>query len=230
MSQQIHDLFSSIAPKYDLINRVLSLGIDRRWRREGVAYLKDRRRVLDLCAGTLALTKELLKVNPGCRITAIDFSEEMLKGAGVNVTATTICADFYQLDVPPLSYDGVMCAYGLRNLDDNPAALRKIYQLLTPGGRLVILEFFRPDRWYSWGWNLTYGQFVIPAVGVFLSRHRDAYRHLRDSVRHYYTLDQYENLLRETGFEVKVTKRQTGGISGLIVADKGPLPPVGEGI
>lgn len=144
----------------------------------------------------------------------------MLKRAGGNVNATTICADFYQLDVPPLSYDGVMCAYGLRNLDDNPKALKKIHGLLKPGGRFVTLEFFRPDRWYSWAWNLTYGQFVIPTIGRLVSSHQAAYRHLRDSVRGYYTVDDYCGLLRETGFEVKVAKRQTGGISGLIVADK----------
>ncbi len=234
---QIRDLFSSIAPKYDLLNSVLSLGIDRRWRQRAVAHLKDASHVLDVCAGTLALTRELLTINPTCRITAVDFSQEMLRQGLENLSErggatggpATICSDFFQWNAPCESFDGTMCAYGMRNLDDNPVALKKIFTLLKPGGHLVILEFFRPDRWYTWVWNLTYAQFVLPAIGRLVSRHNGAYRHLRDSVRGFYTLDRYCNLLRESGFEVKESRRLTGGISGMIVAEKSPQPPFVKG-
>jgi len=112
----------------------------------------------------------------------------------------------------------------MRNLVDNPAALQRIHQLLRPSGLFVVLEFFRPDRWYTWLWHLTYAQCVMPMIGRIVSRRRDAYKHLRDSVRGFYTLDRYAELLRENRFGVKVAKRLTGGISGLIVAEK-PSPP-----
>jgi ubiquinone/menaquinone biosynthesis methyltransferase len=236
MTQEVLQLFSSIAPHYDRLNRLLSLGIDRRWRRQGVAYLKEANHVLDLCAGTLALSKELLRVNPTASVTAVDFSREMLDQGLRDLTphppllskergskggeVQTECIDFYEFSRPPKSFDAAMCAYGLRNLDDNPLALNKIHQLLKPGGKFVILEFFRPDRWYTWAWHLTYAQFVLPTLGQLISRHEGAYGHLRDSVRGFYTLDQYAALLRKTGFEVKGAKRLTGGISGLIVAEK----------
>ncbi len=236
---QIRDLFSSIAPKYDLLNTVLSFGVDRRWRQQAVQYLRGCRNVLDICAGTLALTRELLEIQPNLRITAIDFSKPMLElgiqklPLAMRPHVTTECVDFYKLVRPAGSFDGAMSAYGLRNLSDNRAALEKINQLLSPKGRLVVLEFFRPDRWYTWAWHLTYAQFVIPLIGLVVSRHKKAYRHLRDSVRGFYTLDQYVQLLRETGFAVKVAERLTGGISGLVVAEKtsppSPLLNSGEG-
>ena len=222
MSEQIHSLFSSIAPNYDRLNSVLSLGIDRRWRQQAVRHLRGRSKVLDLCAGTLALSRALLEINPDVRITALDFSQEMLAQGRERVTK--LCADFFQWDHPVESFDGVMCSYGMRNLDDNPKALRKIHTLLQSGGRFVLLEFFRPDRWYTWCWNLTYAQFVLPAIGRVVSHHNGAYRHLRDSVRGFYAIDRYCDLLRETGFDVKVARRLTGGISGLIVADKTTSP------
>jgi demethylmenaquinone methyltransferase / 2-methoxy-6-polyprenyl-1,4-benzoquinol methylase len=223
---EIHDLFSSIARTYDRLNTVLSFGSDKIWRKRGVSYLQDRRAVLDICAGTLPLTKELLGVNSQVSVTAIDFSQPMIdwglehlpKEMASRVTAE--CSDFFKFIRPPGSFDGAMCAYGMRNLDDNQEALTKIHQLLKTGGRLVILEFFRPDRWYTWFFHYTYAQFMIPIIGWLVSGNKGAYRYLRDSVRGFYTLDQYTALLNKSGFKVIKAKRMTGGISSLIVADK----------
>ncbi|MBI4374135.1 MAG: class I SAM-dependent methyltransferase [Deltaproteobacteria bacterium] len=249
MSQVVQDLFTSIAPKYGRLNTILSLGQDRRWRKIAARHLQEQRNILDLCAGTLSLTEALLETNPTARITAIDFSEAMLEIGMKKLpkefrTQVAInCSDFYkwqpnitgvgerrihsagEVRVAAPRYDAVMCAYGMRNLDDNPAALQKIHQLLTNKGRLVILEFFRPDHWLMKFFHATYAQFVIPTIGRLISRHEGAYAHLRDSIRGFYTLDEYCQSLRETGFEVKVAKQLTGGISGLIVAEKSPQPP-----
>ncbi|MBI2082874.1 MAG: ubiquinone/menaquinone biosynthesis methyltransferase [Deltaproteobacteria bacterium] len=229
MTEQIQQLFTSIAPKYDLLNTLLSFGQHKRWRNKGVSYLKNQKKVLDLCAGTLSMTMALLEINPSAEVTAVDFSQEMLdEGLRRHPTLkkggrggfSTVCADFFKFDAQPSFFDGMMCAYGMRNLDDNQAALRKIHQLLSPKGRLVILEFFRPDNWVMQLFHSTYAQFVIPPLGRLISRHPHAYEHLRDSVRGFYTIDEYCHLLQENGFEVKVVKRLTGGISGLIVAEK----------
>jgi demethylmenaquinone methyltransferase/2-methoxy-6-polyprenyl-1,4-benzoquinol methylase len=227
MSQHVQKLFDTIAPKYDLLNGLLSLKIDGRWRKEAVQKLKEDRfrDVLDLCAGTLALTIALLKTNSQCQVTAVDFSKAMLEEGDKNLPygfrsrVDLVVADVLKLKLQPQSYDAVMCAYGMRNLDDNTAALKMIRSLLRPGGRLVILEFFRPEGILSQVFNLTYAEFVIPALGKLVSRHPNAYHYLRDSVRNFYTPTAYRELLRSIGFEKITIKPQSGGISHLITAE-----------
>lgn len=227
MSQQVQKLFDAIAPNYDLLNSLLSLRIDHRWRQEAVNRLKGSRfqEVLDLCAGTLALTISLLKTNPNAHVTAVDFSEAMLEAGKMNLpkpfrSRVDLCvADVMHLDLPPQSYQAVMCAYGMRNVDNNEKILKKIVKVLKPGGRLVILEFFRPEGILSQLFNLTYAEFVIPILGKMVSRHPNAYQYLRDSVRNFYTPTAYRELLKESGFINIIVKPQTGGVSHLITAE-----------
>lgn len=226
MSDRIQELFCSIAPKYDLMNSLLSFGIDRIWRRKAVSFLLEKRHILDLCAGTLALSRELLTQNPQAQVVATDFSREMLE-AGLKQLPTAFqhrlqieCVDFFNFTRPPGSFDGAMCSFGMRNLDENELALQRIYQLLGSKGVVVILEFFKPDsRWMQF-FHRTYVCWVIPSLGRLISRHPHAYEHLRDSIRSFYTLDQYRTLLQKTGFRVLTSQRLTGGIAGLLVAEK----------
>lgn len=228
MSQQVQKLFDTIAPKYDLLNSLLSLRVDSRWRKEAVRMLKSDRsiRVMDLCAGTLALTIALLKENPRCHVTAVDFSESMLKEGwknlpvGLRPRVQMVVQDAMKLDPEPASYDAVLCAYGMRNVDNNQLVLEKLFQAIKPGGRIVILEFFRPEGILSRVFNLTYSQFIIPALGKLVSRHPTAYRYLRDSVRNFYTVTAYRELLRSIGFHKVHIKAQTGGVSHLVTAEK----------
>lgn len=224
--EKIRDLFSSIAPKYDLLNSLLSFGIDRIWRRKAVSFLLKKNPVLDLCAGTLALSQELLRRNSNVSVVATDFSKPMLERGLRNFPGElkrriqTECIDFYDFTRPPGSFGGAMCSFGMRNLDDNELALQRIYQLLGSKGVVVILEFFKPDsRWMQF-FHRTYVRWVIPSLGRLISRHPHAYKHLRDSIRSFYTLDQYRILLQKSGFRVLTSQRLTGGIAGLLVAEK----------
>ena len=227
MSEQVQKLFDTIAPRYDLLNSLLSFRVDRRWRGEAVKTLQGDgcRRVLDLCAGTLALTISLLRTNPRARVTAVDFSRAMLeKGremlpVGLRPRVKFLVADAMRLEMPPDCYDAVMCAYGMRNIDDNERVLKKILGTLRPGGKLVVLEFFRPEGILSQLFNLTYAEFVIPVLGKLVSKHPNAYHYLRDSVRNFYTPSAYRELLRTVGFENIAIKPQSGGISHLITAE-----------
>jgi demethylmenaquinone methyltransferase/2-methoxy-6-polyprenyl-1,4-benzoquinol methylase len=227
MSQHVQKLFDTIAPKYDLLNGLLSLKIDGHWRKEAVQKLKEDRfrEVLDLCAGTLALTIALLKSNSNAHVTAVDFSKAMLETGEKNLPygflsrVDLVVADVLKLKLSPQSYDAVMCAYGMRNLDNNEKALNQIRSLLRPGGRLVVLEFFRPEGILSQVFNLTYAEFVIPALGKLVSKHPNAYHYLRDSVRNFYTPTAYRELLKSIGFENITIKPQSGGISHLITAE-----------
>ncbi len=227
MSDHVQQLFDDIAPRYDLLNGLLSFKTDRRWRRKAVSHLAQPqfRRVLDLCAGTLALTRALLEANPDCVVRAVDFSAPMLKqGIGslpeeLRNRVEVGVADAMKMQISPRSFDGVMVAYGMRNIDDNALVLKKIRDALKPGGRLVVLEFFKPEGLLSRLFNLTYAQFVIPALGKIVSGHPQAYRYLRDSVRGYYTPSAFRELLKTTGYANITVKPLSGGISHLVTAE-----------
>lgn len=227
MSDQVQKLFDNIAPRYDLLNGLLSFRTDRTWRKAAVRELSgpDYRRVMDLCAGTLALTKALLEANPHCVIRAVDFSQPMLKQGWDSLPEKArgrvemAVADAMKIQPPPNSFDGVMCAYGMRNIDDNALVLKKLKGALRPGGKLVVLEFFRPEGLINKVFNATYAQFVIPALGRLVSGNSQAYRYLRDSVRHYYTPTAYRELLKDAGYVNVKTRALTGGISHLVVAE-----------
>lgn len=227
MSEQVKQLFTKIAPRYDFINSVLSLRVDRSWRREAVKILQGEkfRDVLDLCAGTLALSAMLLKGNRFCKITAVDFSPEMLQTGlkklpyGYLPRISVETADAHSLTFASESFDGVMCAYGMRNLEDNKKALEEIHRMLKPDGKVVILDFFAPDCWSSRFFHATYGSLFIPTVGRLISHHKDAYRYLKNSIRGFYTPAAYVELMKSIGFRNVTLKRQTGGISCLITAD-----------
>jgi ubiquinone/menaquinone biosynthesis C-methylase UbiE len=112
-----------------------------------------------------------------------------------------------------------MCAYGMRNIDDNELVLKKLKEILRPGGKVVVLEFFRPEGLINKVFNATYAQFVIPTLGRLVSGNSAAYRYLRDSVRHYYTPTAYRELLKGLGYKNVKTRPLTGGISHLVVAE-----------
>ena len=227
MSEQVQKLFDSIAPRYDLLNGLLSLRTDRLWRKAAVREISapDYRRVLDLCAGTLALTKALLEASPSCRVTAVDFSEAMLRKGWEDLPKSLqsavgpMIADAMELELPPRSFDAVMCAYGMRNIDDNEQVLGRLRDILRPGGKLVVLEFFRPEGLINKMFNATYAQFVIPTLGRIVSGNTDAYRYLRDSVRHYYTPTAYRELLKQIGYRKVTVRPLTGGITHLVTAE-----------
>ena len=143
-------MFDQLAPRYDLTNRVISLGLDQWWRKQAIAALGPAARgeVLDLCAGTLDFSLALIK--GGAQVQAVDFSERMLAvgrerlpdGARVH----TITADARELPLPDDSVDGAVCGFGLRNVPEVERALAECARVIRPGGRLVVLEFFVPTR------------------------------------------------------------------------------------
>lgn len=226
MSEDVQKMFGAIAPRYDRLNHLLSLGLDRFWRRQAVRRLATCKHVVDLCAGTLDLSIELAKQSPETQIDAIDFSQEMLDFGYEKLTGTiakqiqTHCGDVLQLPFTDQSFDGAMVAYGLRNADDNQRALEEVLRVLRPGGRLVILEFFRPDRLTAKIFHATYGRTVVPVLGGLASGHWGAYKYLRDSVRAFHTVAEYQDIMSLCGFHNIQYKHQLGGASTLIYGEK----------
>jgi len=216
MSQDIQNMFDAIAPRYDCLNHLLSFRMDRRWRVEGVRYLAELPRVLDLCAGTLDLSIELVRQSPKTQIMAVDFSQEMLDhgqaklGDEQSEKIHTQWADVMKLPFADNSFDGAMVAYGFRNVDDNEQALQEVARVVQPGGRFVILEFFRPARWWERLFAATYARTIIPLIGGLISGNRQAYEHLRNSIDGFHTITDYTALMERCGFEQVIAKRQWG--------------------
>lgn len=212
-SLRVKGMFSEIASTYDRLNRLLSMGLDRSWRNRAIALaqLQPGERVLDLCCGTGEFSWAALKAqNNLSEVVGVDFSPAMLKIAHGKTYHTDrsndlqiqwLCQDAQQLDLPKNHFDCVLCGFGLRNLSSPPDGLAQAWQVLKPGGRLILLEFFPPTGlWHSW---LVQGylRLVLPLIGGIIAGDRcHAYRYLPESVRSFYTRDEMESLAQQAGF------------------------------
>ncbi len=199
----VRDMFDRIAPTYDLANRVMSAGVDVRWRKRAVAELEEipDGPVLDSCAGTLDLTALLISKFPDRRVIAADFSREMLeRGKDKAPSVERVQADAMELPFADVSFAGMICGFGMRNLGDTTAGIREAFRVLAPGGVFVTLEFFRPVTWYSRAFHGAYANAVLPIAGGALSGDASAYRYLAKSMKGFMSRAEYEAALREAGF------------------------------
>lgn len=217
-------MFERIAPTYDLLNRVMSAGIDRRWRARAIAQLASAPPgpLLDLCAGTMDLTAMLDRLRPGERVVAVDFSPAMLEaGRRKAPRAETVVADAAALPFADGEFAAVVCGFGMRNLPDPRAGAREVLRVLRPGGVFVTLELFRPVRAATRAFHHAYARVVLPAVGGWLSGDRGAYEYLARSMAGFLTRGQYERTLGELGFEAVHGFDLTLGVASIVRAVKG---------
>ena len=220
-------MFGSIAPRYDLLNHLLSLNIDKRWRRAAVDELLRGGRpaglFLDGCAGTLDLALELARrARFRGRVAAYDFAFPMLErgvpklGAdGAPDPVDVACADALALPFRDRTFDGATVGFGVRNLVDLDAGFREAARVLKPGGRLVVLEFttpaFKPFRdAYLW-----YFTKVLPWVGRRTSGHDSAYTYLPDTVLHFPQPKELAGRMTAAGFKDVGYRTLTGGIAAI---------------
>lgn len=224
--RQVRRLFSEIAPRYDLLNHVLSLNVDRNWRRKAVDALawKERPagRFLDACAGTFDLSLELAR-RPRFRgrVIGSDFALPMLvRGAGklARAPVSPLCADALRLPFPDASFDGITVGFGVRNLADLDQGFAELRRVLRPGARLVVLEFTTPPNALLRGLYLFYFHRVLPRLGRWVSGHPWAYTYLPASVESFPAPDELAQRLRQAGFERARWSLLTGGIAALHVA------------
>jgi demethylmenaquinone methyltransferase/2-methoxy-6-polyprenyl-1,4-benzoquinol methylase len=219
----VQGMFSAIAPRYDLLNHLLSLNIDKRWRRRAVDVLLTNNnpsgRYLDACAGTLDLSVEVAsRAKFSGKVIASDFAFPML-AAGIHKIGarriSAVCGDALRLPLPDNQFDGVVVGFGVRNLASVHEGVRELSRVLKPGGKLVILEFTTP------GWQpfralyLAYFTRVLPLVGRVVSRHGDAYTYLPESVLQFPKPVQLAGILEAAELRDVRWQTLTGGIAAI---------------
>ena len=204
----VQRIFSEIAPRYDLLNHLLSLNIDKRWRKRAIARLGVDRNptgtYLDLCAGTLDVAANIavLPFFSGAVIGA-DFAEPMLKAGKEKILTgkvAPIAADAVQLPVASASMAGAIVAFGIRNVAGLESALAEILRVLTPGARFVILEFSTPRIAVMRFLYRLYFHHVLPLVGGIVSGHRSAYQYLPRSVANFPVEEDLARKMSDAGF------------------------------
>lgn len=221
--EQVQRIFSEIAPRYDLLNHVLSLNIDRAWRRKAVDRLGWERTpeetFLDACAGTYDLALELAG-RPGFqgRVVASDFAQPMLvtglpKLQGAEVSS--VCGDSLRLPFPDDRFAGATVGFGVRNLSDLGRGLAELRRVLAPGARLVVLEFTTPPNPLVRAGYHFYFHRVLPLVGRIVSGHPWAYTYLPKSVGSFPGPARFEEMFAEAGFRETGHRLLTFGIAAI---------------
>jgi demethylmenaquinone methyltransferase/2-methoxy-6-polyprenyl-1,4-benzoquinol methylase len=203
-------MFDAIAGRYDFLNHVLSAGIDRRWRRLAIRSLglTGRERVLDLCTGTadLAIAARTARP-PAARVVGVDFAGAMLRigrdkvrRRALDQAVQLIRGDATRIPLASRSVDAVTVAFGIRNVEDPAVACREMHRVLTPGGRIAILEFAIPTARPFRAVYMAYFTHVLPRLGRFVSGHDTAYDYLPASVGAFAPPGEFAALLRDAGF------------------------------
>lgn len=189
--KQIAKMFNAIAFRYDIMNRLISLGQDKRWRRKAISILKPQmpKTILDIATGTGDMAIKLHSMLTPCKVTGCDISEGMMEVArkkvadlGLSEKINFTAGDCIALPFPDNSFDAVTISFGIRNVEDIEKGLSEINRVLTPNGKLVILELSVPEnKFYKFFYNI-YTKLFIPTLGKLITGERSAYDYLRKSI------------------------------------------------
>ncbi len=227
-SRAVREMFTAIAPRYDLLNHLLSANVDKLWWRRTARTFRhllsrENARVLDLCCGTGDMAFALRKQGSAAQITGADFSHAMLIRARAKTANTSpvawIESDALCLPFPDNSFDLVTSAFGFRNLADYDAGLREIFRVLRPGGECGILDFSEPSGLLGKIYNV-YFKSVLPRIGKIISGNNGAYAYLPASVKRFPSPPELINRMGKAGFREAWWTPYTFGIAGLFRGKK----------
>lgn len=221
-------MFDSVSPKYDLLNRVISLGIDQSWRKKVVQFVGENnpKQLLDIATGTgdLAIA---LQTTQAEKIVGLDISPGMLNigkdkvnARGLNNRIEMILGDSEDLPFDNNSFDGITVAFGVRNFETLEKGLFEIFRVLRPKGKLVILETAVPTRFpFKQGYRL-YSGWIVPLIGKLFSKDKSAYQYLSDSAAAFPHGKVFNNILEKIGFINVKDHPQTLGVASIYCATK----------
>ena len=226
--KQVRQMFDGISKDYDLLNRVISGGIDVRWRKNVVSYLipEKPKKILDIATGTADLAIELTKTNAE-EIVGLDISPGMLEigkqkvaSKGMDKVIKMVIGDSEKLDYNDAYFDAITVAFGVRNFENLDKGLQEINRVLRPGGNLVILETAVPTNFPMKQFYGFYTQKVLPILGSLFSKDKAAYRYLSDSAAAFPFGKVFNNILLKNGFIEVKDFPQTLGVASIYCAKK----------
>lgn len=226
--EQVAHMFDNISKRYDLLNHLLSLGIDIIWRKKAIKMLKkdQPKEILDIATGTGDFALEALALNPK-KVVGIDISEGMLaigrekmKRKGVSDVIDLQSGDSENLQFEDNSFDAVIASFGVRNFENLEKGLAEMLRVLRPGGRLVIIEFSKPGMFPFKQLYSFYFSTVLPKIGKLISKDRSAYTYLPESVQEFPYGDRFLGILQNVGYKKTKCKPLTFGISSIYTATK----------
>ncbi|MBI5824493.1 MAG: ubiquinone/menaquinone biosynthesis methyltransferase [Chloroflexi bacterium] len=202
-AQYVQSMFTKIAHRYDLMNRLMTGGQDIRWRKDVIrrARLTPNASLLDLGTGTGDLAREALTQEPQAKVTAADFTIEMMRVGNKNGNLEWSAADALNLPFKDHTFDSVVSGFLMRNVTDIQQALKEQYRALKPGGRIVILDTTRPKKNILSPFIWIHMHVIIPTVGGLLSGERDAYNYLPDTTEGFLTAEQLASRMTAAGFK-----------------------------
>lgn len=223
---QIREMFNNIAPTYDLLNHLLSLGIDRRWRSRVVRHVgkSGAAHILDVATGTGDLALAIARKLSDCTVVGVDLSPEMIEVARDKVSKSSVAdrialqvADVECLPFDDSSFDAVTVAFGVRNFQNIALGLEQIKRVLRPGGTFIVLEFSIPRSKIFGSIYRFYFHRVLPMVGGWLSKDRKAYTYLPDSVDEFPAPARFLEIMREKGFGECRCESQFFGVAQIYI-------------
>jgi len=227
--EKIQQMFGTIAPRYDLLNRMLSFGIDRRWRKKAVKLVKYREgaRILDVATGTGDVALEIARSTPATvKVTGADFCKEMVDLGQIKVAQSPYAdridfkvAPCEDLPFPDNTFDSITIAFGIRNVVDRKLGLAEMWRVLRPGGRMIILEFSTPRSQLFRQIYYFYFRRMLPMIGGLISKY-NAYKYLPDSVLEFPSHEEFSNMMSDAGFCNINICELTFGIASIYAAEK----------
>lgn len=228
--EKIEKMFNDIAPSYDRLNHLMSLGIDNIWRKKALKEIVDgtQQQILDVACGTGDSTIAIAKaMEPGGRVTGIDISAGMMeplmrKAAheGVHDRIKLLQADALQMPFEADTFHRVTCAFGIRNFEDRKKGLAEFLRVLKPGGRAVILELGIPDKPFIKTLYDIYFMHILPLIGGLISGNRAAYRYLPESVYAFPRPETFCAMMERAGFHNVRCRSLTFGLCRLFIGEK----------
>jgi demethylmenaquinone methyltransferase/2-methoxy-6-polyprenyl-1,4-benzoquinol methylase len=226
--QQVAKMFNSISRRYDLLNHLLSAGVDLYWRRKAISMLKSSRPrlILDVATGTGDFAVEAMTLKPE-KIVGVDISEGMLEVGRRKIREkqldgriTLLQGDSENLPFPENMFDAVIVAFGVRNFENLGKGLADMHRVVKPGGKAVILEFSKPDRFPFREFYGLYFKYIVPVIGRWISRDRSAYDYLPASVHAFPRGAAFLEILANAGFKDTACTRLTFGICSIYTGTK----------
>lgn len=231
--EAVKDIFNDIAPKYDALNHILSLNIDKIWRKKAIGYIKRMHvmgigdvRLLDVACGTGDFSLAAARAGVG-KITGIDISANMLEvgkekvvAAGMQDRITLQLGDSENMEFETGSFDVVTVAFGVRNFEHLELGLKEIYRVLRPGGQAIILEFSMPEHFPMKQLYKFYFCNILPVIGGWISGNKGAYSYLPASVLKFPQGQTFLDIMKECGFPAPIQQKLSFGIASIYVGTK----------